>query len=143
MYLFVGSLKEGFSKKALGWWSPSLPAAGGSTVDVSLWMKTEEVKAAEPDGGVVVYVEWSGWTGQNKTRSYLVGGEEGVKPVRAELCEGTQPWTEVKGSVAAPKDARRLALFMGARSCTGKASFDEIRTFAARPGPPSKPAPAK
>lgn len=133
-WLFTGTLPgQAFSKRGMGWWSPSLPAVGLSTIDFSLWMRSEEVKATERDGGAVVYVEWSDWNGQNKTRSYLVGAEGGPAPTRPELNQGTSPWTEVKGSVIAPKDARRFALFLGARSCTGRVSFDEIRTLAARP----------
>jgi hypothetical protein len=117
-----------------GWWSPSLPAASGSTIDIGLWMKIDDVKPVAGSAcGAVVYVEWSDWHGQNKSRSYLVGEDAGAKPERPELATGTHAWTEVRGSVTAPANARRMALFMGVRNCTGRAFFDEIRTLAARP----------
>jgi hypothetical protein len=128
----------GFSSNGVGWWSPSLPATGGATIDIGLWMKTDEVQPlpAPAAGGAVVYVEWSDWNGQNKSRSYLVGGEPGAKAERPDLATGNLDWTELKGSVTAPDGARRMALFMGARLCTGRVYFDEIRTLAARPGRP-------
>jgi hypothetical protein len=106
-------------------------------MDVSFWMKLENVKPAPSNGcGAVVYVEWSDWNGQNRSRSYVVGGEHGSKPMRPDLASGTRGWTEVRGSVTAPAEARRMALFLGGRSCTGKLGFDAIRTLAARPGQP-------
>jgi hypothetical protein len=141
-YLAVGALPGyGFGTNGLGWWSPCLPVAGGAVVDVGFWMRTDDVQpiptaAGVVGGGAVAYVEWSNWTGQDKSRSYLVGGEIGGKPARPELTTGTHPWTEVKGSATVPAGARRMALFLGARSCAGKVGFDGIRTFAARPGLP-------
>jgi hypothetical protein len=58
----------------------------------------------------------------------------GRKPARPEPATGTRGWTEVKGSVTAPTTARRMALFLGARSCGGSVGYDEIRVLAARPG---------
>jgi parallel beta-helix repeat protein len=137
-YLAAGALPgHGFRTNGVGWWSPSLPAVGGATVDVGLWMKIEDVKPAPTNGcGAVIYVEWSDWNGQNKSRSYVLGGEPGAKPERPELTTGTRGWTEVRGSVTAPDGARRMALFLGGRGCTGKLAFDAIHTLAARPGRP-------
>jgi hypothetical protein len=152
-FLLAGSLpKYAFTPRGMGWWSPSLPVAGGASVDVSLWMKTEDIQPTQPDGGAVVYVEWSDWNGQRKRRGYLVGGNGGGPAARPEFNRGSHAWGEVKGTVTAPADARRMALFMGGRGCTGRVSFDEIRTLAARtdlsvvraipprPGPVAAPA---
>jgi len=143
-YLNAGSLTgRAFDARGAGWWSPSLPVVGGATLDVALWMKTENIEAKADDGGAVVYVEWTDWTGQNKLRSYLVGGEAREKPLHPDLNRGSHDWVELAGSVTAPRHARRFALYMGARSCTGMVYFDAIRKLAVRPGdaPAGKAAP--
>jgi hypothetical protein len=140
-YLFAGSMPgKGFGPLGCGWWSPSLPVVGGATLDLALWMKIENIKPQDKHGGAVIYVEWSNWTGQNKTRSYLVGSEGGAKPANPEFNVGSKGWALVNGSLEAPKDARRFSLFMGGRNCTGTVSFDEIRTLSVRPGEPPKSA---
>jgi hypothetical protein len=142
-YLAAGALPgHGFGTNGVGWWSPSLPVAGGADVDVGLWMKLENVRPLPGKGcGAVVYVEWSNWTGQQIRRSYLVGGGIGARPLRPELATGTRGWTEIKATVTAPAEARRMALFLGGRACTGKIGFDEIRTLAVRPGRPPRQEP--
>jgi hypothetical protein len=131
-YLFAGSLVNAtFTTNGLGWWSPSLPCGGGDTADVSLWMMVSNVTATAANGGIVVYVEWSDWNGQNKRRSYVVGGEGGSVQ-HPDLNQGTAGWREVRASVTAPSHARRFALFMGGRDCSGAMAFDAIRTLAVR-----------
>jgi hypothetical protein len=134
-YLEVTSLPKGeVGAAGLGWWSPSLPCAGGSTIDLELWMNLEHVRPRRPDGGALVCVEWSSWTGQRKSRSYAVGTGGPESPLYPELSSGTAGWTRLKHALVAPQAARRFALFLGARSCTGSVGFDEIRVLAARPG---------
>lgn len=143
-YLFAGAMPgRGFGPEGCGWWSPSLPVAGGATLDLALWMKIENVTPTVPDGGAVVYAEWSDWTGQNKSRSYLVGGENSAKPANPEFTAGSKNWAQVQGSVTAPENARRFAIFMGGRNCMGTVSFDEIRTISVRPGEQPKKLPTK
>jgi len=140
-YLSAGSLPgKAFGPEGLGWWSPALPVVGGAALDLSLWMKLDDVQPNSADGGAVVYAEWSDWNGQNKSRGYLVGGEGGAAPEHPELTRGTKGWTEVRGTVKAPENARRFALFLGARNCTGQVAFDEVDTISVRPGKTPPPA---
>jgi len=119
-------------EQGVGCWSPCLPTVGGAEIDLALWMKPMDIKSAAAGGGAVVYVEWSDWTAQNKSRSYLVGGETEGAIQHPEFSRGGRDWGRVAGRVKAPPEARRFALYMGLRSAAGGVmigSVDEIRTL--------------
>jgi hypothetical protein len=100
----------------------------GAKVDVSLWMERSGIVPADPDrlGGVYVFVEWTNITGQNASRSYIVGGEKPGQAEQIELATGTGPYTNVKGTVTAPAGAVWMRLAYGMRSASGWASFDDV-----------------
>jgi hypothetical protein len=125
-----------FDERGIGIWSPALPVVGGATIDISLWMKTADIKPVAEDGGAVVYVEWSDWNRQNRSRSYLVGGETAGNIVNTEYSRGSRDWSKVNGSVTAPEGARRFSLYLGMRSAQGEVKYgavEEIRTRAGEP----------
>lgn len=136
-YLFqVGAVPgKRISDRGLGFWSPALCTVPGAKVDVSLWMERSGIVPADPDrlGGVYVFVEWTNITGQNASRSYIVGGEKPGQAEQIELASGTGPYTNVKGTVTAPAGAVWMRLAYGMRSASGWASFDDV-DLQTRPG---------
>ena len=105
------------SDRGLGFWSPALCTVPGAKVDVSLWMERSGIVPTDPErlGGAYVFVEWTSITGQNASRSYIVGGEKPGKTKQIELASGTGPYTNVKGSVTAPAGAVWMRLAFGMR----------------------------
>jgi hypothetical protein len=98
-------------------------------------MERSGIVPADPDrlGGVYVFVEWTNITGQNASRSYIVGGEKPGQAEQIELASGTGPYTNVKGTVTAPAGAVWMRLAYGMRSASGWASFDDV-DLQTRPG---------
>jgi len=123
-------------KRGIGMWSQSLPTVPGAHINIALWMKSMNIKATSEGGGAVVYVEWSDWTGQNKSRSYIVGGENNAEFLNPKSGRGTADWHRVAGRVTAPQEARRFKLYLGFRNASGEVMYDaieEIRTEAGTP----------
>jgi hypothetical protein len=111
---------------------------------VSLKIRGKEIAPTEK-GGPAVWLQFTGATGQDRQRVFLVGGEPavggtGVSPVptvktggtpvvrimRPELTKGTYEWTEIKQVITAPPGAICMALFMGLLPCKGEVDFDDI-----------------
>lgn len=131
----VASLREQVvSAEGLGWWTPSLPTAPGAIVDVGLYARLDEVEATEPAGGLTVFVEWSNYTRVQVAHGFIVGRDDQGQNHRADMMTGTFDYTRLEGTVTAPDWARRCRLFLGLRSCTGAAAFDDIDTIKTRPG---------
>ena len=131
----VASLREKtVSAGGLGWWTPSLPTAAGAIIDLGLYVRLDEVAAATPGGGLMVFMEWSDYTRMQRARAFLVGRDDEGREHRAELATGTFDYARLEGTVTAPDWARRCRLFLGLRSCTGAAAFDDIDTINTRPG---------
>ena len=129
---FTAMTDPPLDERGVGVWSPSLPTVGGATIDLAVWMKPIAVEPTADGGGAVVYVEWSDWTGQNKSRSYLVGGEPGADLMNARSNRGSTDWSRVSGPVTAPPEARRFSLYLGLRSASGQVLYgavEEIRTL--------------
>ena len=114
------------SPQGAGFWSVSLPTVDDAIIDVTAWLKAEQVKAATKGGGVYMFVEFRNETGQNVIRQFLVGGPNGGDVVAADFAEGTYDWKQLKGFVTAPKGARWFTIALGTRACSGWASFDDI-----------------
>jgi hypothetical protein len=135
-YLQVGAaLKKSVSAEGYGYWSPALPTTDGAQIDLSLWARLKEVKSTADNGGLFVTAEFCDITGQNVTRQYLAGGDEGQKPRAVDSMTGDYPHKKLAATVTAPKGARWFRLGFGLRSCTGWASFNDIE-IQTRPGTP-------
>jgi parallel beta-helix repeat protein len=119
--------------RGAGVWSPTLPVVGGAELELEFWLRGDNVRPVTNSGGIAVYVEWSDWTGQNRSRTYVVGGEDGTM-ARPEMNQGTFAWTNVAAVVQAPAGARRLGLYFGLRSAHGVMGVDAVETFRQRPG---------
>ena len=135
-YLQVGAmLKKSISADGYGYWSPALPTTDGAQIDLSLWARLKDVKSTGPNGGLFVVAEFRDITGQNVTRQYLAGADDGQKPVGAEWMTGDFAHRKLASTVTAPKGARWFRLGFGLRSCTGWASFNDV-DIQTRPGKP-------
>jgi hypothetical protein len=131
---------KNMSAEGLGYWSVDLPTLDGAQIDLSLWIRAHEIKPANGSGGLFALVEFCDQTGQNVTRQFLAGAEEGQKAVGAEWVSGTYAYKKLSGMVTAPKGARWFKLGFGLRNCSGWAAFDEM-DIQTRPGTPQKEAP--
>ena len=133
-YLEVGSIGDTPSTaEGFGAWGTALPTVDDALIDVSMWVRAENIKAALPNGGVYAFVEFRDGTGQNSTRQFLIGGPDKGPAVNEKLATGTYPYTEVKAAVTAPKNARWFQLAFGTRGCSGIAQFDTV-DIQTRPG---------
>jgi hypothetical protein len=134
--LQIGSVREKtVSAAGFGFWGVSLPTTDGAQIDLSLWIRAKGVKAAGPDGGLYVAAEFCDETGQNATRQYLVGADDGRKAAGTDWMTGSYLYKPLKGMATAPKGARWFKLGFGLRSCTGWVALNDIdiKTRAATP----------
>ena len=76
-------------------------------------------------------------TGQNASRQYLVGADDGQgqKAAGEDWMTGDYLYKNLKGMATAPKGARWFRLGFGLRNCTGWMAFNDIDIHA-RPGTP-------
>jgi parallel beta-helix repeat protein len=127
--------------QGLGFWSASLPTAGGAKVDLRLHAILRDVKATANGGGLVFFAEWSDYTRAKVERHYLVGLDDRNKVHQEKLVSGTYDYTAIEGQVVAPDWARRFRVFFGLRSCTGIAAFDDFDRMEVDEGvaPPHQP----
>ena len=95
-------------------------------IDLSLWIRAKGVKAAAENGGLYVAAEFCDETGQNATRQYLVGGDDGQKAAGPDWITGDYLYKNLHGMATAPKGARWFKLGFGLRNCTGWAAFNDI-----------------
>ncbi|NQT92158.1 MAG: hypothetical protein HQ559_05300, partial [Lentisphaerae bacterium] len=136
--LQVGSVREKtISSEGYGYWSASLPTTDGAQIDIALWVRARNVKAAGENGGLYVTVEFCDETGQNATRHYLAGADDGQKTVGPEWVTGDYLYRELKGTATAPAGARWFKLGFGLRTCTGWVAFNDI-DIQTRPGTQEK-----
>jgi hypothetical protein len=139
--LQVGSLAgKTMSADGLGYWSVDLPTVDGAQIDLSLWIRAHEIKPVNGNGGLFALAEFCDETGQNVTRQFLAGAEDGQKAVGADWTLGTYAYRKLAVMVTAPKGARWFKLGFGLRNCSGWAAFDEM-DIQTRPGTPEKEAP--
>jgi hypothetical protein len=135
-YLQVGAVpKKSVASDGYGYWSPALPTADDAQIDLSLWVRLKDVKSTPDNGGLFVTAEFRDVTGQNVTRRYLAGADDGQKPVGADWMTGDYLHKKLASMVSAPRGARWFRLGFGLRSCTGWASFNDI-DIQTRPGTP-------
>ncbi len=133
-----GITPENVPPQGLGYWTPWLSTVEGAKMTVTLKIRGKDI-APTAKGAPAVYLQFINETGQNRQRVYLVGGEPGQKAVRPELTTGSYDWTDVKETIVAPKDAIRMALFMGLTPCKGEVNFDDINlTTESAAAPPAK-----
>jgi hypothetical protein len=135
-YLQIGAVPQKVvSAEGYAFWSPALPTTDDAHIDLSLWARLKEIKSTAAGGGLFVLVEFRDVTGQNASRQYLAGGEDGQKPAGAEWMTGDFAHRQFAGMVTAPKGARWFRLGFGLRNCTGWASFNDV-DIQTRPGEP-------
>lgn len=133
-YLQVGAVPEKkISAEGFGYWSPALPTADGAQIDLSLWARLKGVRPTADNGGLFVAAEFCDITGQNVTRQYLAGADDGQKPIAADCMTGDYLHKKLAATVTAPRGSRWVRLGFGLRSCTGWASFNDI-DIQTRPG---------
>ena len=80
---------KSLSAEGLGYWSPKLPTTDEAQIDLSLWIRAKGIKPAGENGGVYALAEFCDETGQNITRQYLVGANDGEKVVGSRMGAGT------------------------------------------------------
>jgi len=134
--LQVGSVEDKtISAQGFGFWGTCLPTTDGAEIDLSLWVRARNVKAAAENGGLYVTVEFTDETGQNASRQYLVSAEEGEEAAGAEWITGDYLYRQLTGMVTAPQGARWFKLGFGLRNCTGWVAFNDLDIHT-RPGTP-------
>jgi len=110
----------------LGYWSVDLPTVDGAKIDVSAWIKAKGVTPTSASGGVYLLVEFRNVTGQNLSRQYIVGAEDGDQAVLPDFAAGTYDHKQAAATVTAPKNARWFRVGFGVRDASGWASFGDI-----------------
>ena len=125
------------SAEGLAYWSVDLPTVDGTEIDLSLWIRADEIKPADGNGGLFVLAEFCDQTGQHVSRQFLVGSEDGQKALGAQWVSGTYAYKKLSDTVTAPKGARWFKLGFGLKNCSGWAAFDEM-DIQTRPGTPEK-----
>jgi hypothetical protein len=120
-----GVTPENVPPQGLGYWTPWLSTVEGAKMTVTLKIRGKDI-APTAKGAPAIYLQFINETGQNRQRTYIVGGEPGQKAVRPELTKNSYGWTDVKETIVAPKGAIRMALFMGLLPCKGEVNFDDI-----------------
>ena len=110
----------------LGYWSVDLPTVDGAKIDISAWLKAKEVKPSNTSGGVYLLAEFRDVTGQNVSRQYIVGANDGDKAAMQDFAVGTYDHKQSASTVTAPKDARWVRVGFGVRDASGWASFSDI-----------------
>ncbi len=146
--LQVGSVRDKtISADGIGFWGASLPTTDDAQIDLSLWVRAKNVKAAKPasnssekmagreNGGLYVTVQFTDETGQNASRQYLVSADDGQKAAGEDWITGEYLYKNLKAMVTAPKGARWFRLGFGLRNCTGWVAFNDIDIHT-RPGTP-------
>ena len=121
------------SPAGLGYWSVDLPTVDGAQIDVSAWIKAKKVKPAGASGGVYLLAEFRDATGQNVSRQYIVGANDGDKVAKPDFAAGTYDHKQASGTATAPKDAHWFRVGFGVRDASGWASFTDM-DIQTRPG---------
>jgi hypothetical protein len=104
-------------REGIGFWSPTVPAKSGDTLEVSFWVRGREVAPAE-GAGLSVFAEFSNQTGQARQRASLVADPKGLV--------GSFDWQRVTATVKVPERAQRTAFFFGLGQAQGTVWFDDI-----------------
>ncbi len=65
------------SSDGYGFWSVDMPTLDDAQIDLSLWVMAKKLKATKDNGGLFVVAEFCDVTGQNVTRQYLAGADDG------------------------------------------------------------------
>jgi hypothetical protein len=102
-----------------------MAACPGAKTTVAFKMYGKNLEATEK-AAPVVYVQFIGATGRQRTRAYIVGRSAQGTLHHPELTRGTYPWTEVREVVTAPESAVRMAVALGMLPCKGEVGFDDI-----------------
>jgi len=122
-----GFQPERIPAEGLGFWSPTLPARPGDVINVSCWVRGQELASASAGAGlgpgrtagpITAFVEFSSPTGQRRQRVDLLAG--------AELPAGTFDWQPITARVTVPETARRATFFFGLGPATGTVWWDDF-----------------
>jgi len=112
----VGQKPRSMCPDGLGFWSPSLPARPGDTVEVAFHVRGRDIKPVEGTA-LAAFVEFTDATGQHRQRVSLAG---------QKALGGSFEWTQVQAEATVPAGARRMRVFLGARPGTGVLLLDDI-----------------
>jgi hypothetical protein len=111
--------------QGVGYWTPTLGAAPGAKITVSLKMRGKDLVSSE-SGSPAVWLQFTNETGQHRQQVFLVGKDGQGEMHRPDLAHGSYPWKGVKETITAPANAVRMALFFGLQPCKGKVEYDGI-----------------
>jgi hypothetical protein len=123
--VLMGMTPEKMPPQGLGYWSPLLTTAADAAITVSFKIRGKDIEASE-NGTAAICMMFTNETGQKITRAYIIGKDAQGKVHRPEYTKGSFDWVEVKETITAPKDAVRMALFLGILPCKGTYNFDDI-----------------
>ncbi len=129
----AGKTPEKMLPQGAGWWTPSLPTVPGAVVDISFKVRGIDLQPSGAQGGPAVWLQFTSLTGQKKSRVFLIGRDDAGALQNGPLVKGSYAWTEIKQAITAPREAGRMALFLGLRPAVGKVHFDDIN-LKTRPG---------
>ena len=113
-----GQIPKRIPTAGLGWWSPSLPARPGDTIQVRFWVRGNELKPAAGKTALAAFARFTSYTGQRRRDLHL-------SSTVTEFA-GTFDWREVSSRVIVPREARRVAFFFGLKPATGAIFFDDF-----------------
>jgi len=112
-----GQRPERIPEQGLGWWSPSLPARPGDTIDVGFWVRGRDLKPVGAKSALAAFAQFTSYTGQMKRT---------IELAPAAALGGTFGWREVRARVSVPEPARRVAFFFGLKPATGAVFLDDF-----------------
>jgi len=115
-----GQKPQDICKDGLGFWSPSLPARAGDTLDIGYFLRGKDLKPAGTTA-VAAFVEFTDATGQHRRRVALPAGAAADTPLA-----GTFDWTKVSAEVRVPAGAKRMRVFLGLAPAKGALLLDDI-----------------
>lgn len=105
----------------------------GKDYEVSVWVKTENVVRANPDGsdqGAYLHL-----TFYNKQNDSIIWPEPQSQWVTPNALAGTNDWTKLTFRFTAPEEYSRVQILPSMTASSGKAYFDDIEIKEAEPLP--------
>jgi parallel beta-helix repeat protein len=117
-------------QRECGWNSSTIPVTPGTTMDVSLLAKAQDIVPATPGTGVLATVRFLDVLGHQVGEHALIGAG-GNTPLLA----GSYPWTTVSCHAQVPAHAAWMLVFVGVQPSSGKASFADMTMNLVSPKP--------
>jgi hypothetical protein len=113
----IGVKPDRIPADGLGYWSPSLPARPGDTIEVTFWLRGKDLQPTGPTA-LAAFAEFTNATGQQRQRVELAAS--------AAPAQDTFGWREIKTQATVPATARRVAFFFGIKPSVGTLWLDDI-----------------